>query len=228
MLSLATVPNFDPRLAPLDGVDSHLPAVPDSAMTPDALRQRFAHPPPWTPDVLRDRAPGLNREPADASVLLPIVMRDELTMLLTERTVKLTNHSGQIAFPGGRADPGDGGPSGTALRETREEVGIDARFIEVLGQLNNYMTVTAFNITPVVALVHPGFELRPNADEVADVFEVPLRFLLDPNHHQRRHLEWEGLRRDWWAMPFQDGDRQRHIWGATAGILRNFYRFMIS
>ncbi|MPM96452.1 putative Nudix hydrolase NudL [bioreactor metagenome] len=227
VLSLSSVPNFDPRLAPLEGVDSHLPAVPASAMTPDALRQRFASPPVWTPDVLRDRTV-LDREPADASVLLPIVMREQPTVLLTQRTTRLSSHSGQVAFPGVKADPGDGGPNGTALRETHEEVGITPQYVEVLGHLTNYVTVTAFNVTPVVARLHPGFVLEPNPDEVADVFEVPLQFLLDPRHHERHYLEWEGMRRDWYAMPYQDGDKQRYIWGATAGILRNFYRFMMS
>ena len=227
VLSLSSVPNFDPRFAPLEGVDSHLPAVPVEHMTPDALRQRFAAPPQWTPDVLRDRSV-LDREPANASVLIPIVMREQPTVLLTQRTDKLSNHGGQVAFPGGRADPGDGGPDGTALRETQEEVGIEPRFVEVLGHLNTYVTVTAFNVTPVVALVHPGFELHPNPDEVADVFEVPLQFLLNPSHHERHYLEWQGLRRDWYAMPYQEGEKQRYIWGATAGILRNFYRFMLA
>ena len=226
-LQLSTLPNFDPRLAPLAGVDAHLPAVPDAAMTPDALRHRFAVPPLWTPDVVRDRFVS-DREPADASVLIPIILRDEPTVLLTQRAARLNKHSGQIAFPGGKADPGDAGPSGTALRETQEEVGIDGQYVEVLGQLNTYVTVTAFSVTPVVALVRPGFTLIPNPDEVADVFEVPLRFLLDPRHHERHYLELDGMRREWFAMPYQDGLHQRYIWGATAGMLRNFYRFMMA
>lgn len=226
-LVLSKLPNFDPRMAPLEGVDSHLPTVPREEMTPQALRRRFALSPVWVPDVVRDRSAS-DRNPAEASVLVPIVMREEPTILLTLRTAKLSNHSGQIAFPGGKADPGDGGPAGTALREAEEEVGMEPQFVEVLGQLNNYVTVTAFNVTPVVALVRPDFTLRPNPDEVADVFEVPLEFLLNPGHHQRHFMEWEGLRRDWFAMPYQDGDQQRYIWGATAGILRNFYRFMMA
>ena len=120
------------------------------------------------------------------------------------------------------------GRLGTALRETQEEVGIDGQYVEVLGQLNTYVTVTAFSVTPVVALVRPGFTLIPNPDEVADVFEVPLRFLLDPRHHERHYLELDGMRREWFAMPYQDGLHQRYIWGATAGMLRNFYRFMMA
>ena len=226
-LQLSSIPNFDPRLAPIAGVDSHLPAVPAKEMTPDALRERFASPPIWTPDVLRDRGV-VDHDPADASVLIPIVMREQPMVLLTQRTTRLNKHSGQIAFPGGKADPGDGGPNGTALRETTEEVGIAHQYVEVLGHLNTYVTVTAFNVTPVVALVHPGFTITPNPDEVADVFEVPLAFLLDPRHHERHYMEWQGLRREWYAMPYQDGATQRYIWGATAGMLRNFYRFMMA
>ena len=100
--------------------------------------------------------------------------------------------------------------------------------MEVLGQLPIYVTGSSFIVTPVVALVRPDFVLAPNPDEVADVFEVPLDFLLNPAHHERHALEWQGLRREWFAMPYQDGARQRYIWGATAAMLRNFYRFMLA
>ena len=165
-----------------------------------------------------------------ASVLVPIVMREHPTVLLTERTKHLSTHSGQIAFPGGKADEGDADASATALREAQEEVGLDPAFVQVLGVMPHYVTGSAFIITPVVALVQPGFMLIPNAHEVADVFEVPLEFLMNPAHHQRHAFEWEGVRREWFSMPYQDHStgqtKQRFIWGATAGMLRNFYRLL--
>ena len=161
-----------------------------------------------------------------ASVLLPIVMREHPTVLLTERTMHLSTHSGQIAFPGGKADEDDADAAATALREAQEEVGLDPAFVQVLGVMPHYVTGSAFIITPVVALVQPGFSLAPNAYEVADIFEVPLEFLMNPAHHRRHAFEWEGVRREWFSMPYQDQLRQRFIWGATAGMLRNFYRLL--
>lgn len=225
MSSLSSLPDFDPRAVPLVGVDTGLPAVPAAAQTPAALRQRFAAPPSWTPEIVRERK-FIERPPAQAAVLMPIVERERPTVLLTERTAHLSTHKSQVAFPGGRTDPEDLDAAATALREAHEEVGLDASRVEVLGSLPIYVTGSAFIVTPVVALVQPGFVLQPNPDEVADVFEVPLDFLLNPAHHERHALEWQGLRREWFAMPYQDGARQRYIWGATAAMLRNFYRFM--
>ncbi|MBS0468585.1 MAG: CoA pyrophosphatase [Proteobacteria bacterium] len=225
MSSLSSLPDFDPRDVPLVGVDTGLPAVPAAAQTPAALRRRFAAPPPWTPEIVRERK-FIERPPAHAAVLMPIVQRERPTVLLTERTAHLSTHKSQVAFPGGRTDPEDLDAAATALREAQEEVGLDASRVEVLGSLPIYVTGSAFIVTPVVALVQPGFALQPNPHEVADVFEVPLDFLLNPAHHERHVLEWQGLRREWFAMPYQDGARQRYIWGATAAMLRNFYRFM--
>lgn len=227
MPALSALPHFDPRDVPLVGVDDHLPAVPAQAQTPEALRQRFAAPPPWMPEVQRERK-FMEREPALAAVLVPIVLRERPTVLLTERTAHLSTHSGQVAFPGGRSDPEDRDAAATALREAQEEVGLESARVEVLGSLSTYITGSAFVVTPVVALVRPGFTLQPNPHEVADVFEVPLDFLLNPAHHQRHALQWQGLRREWFAMPYQDGARTRYIWGATAGMLRNFYRFLMA
>jgi 8-oxo-dGTP pyrophosphatase MutT (NUDIX family) len=223
--SLSSLPNFDPRQVPVLRVDADLPAVPLAAQTPEALRRRFAAPPAWTPEVVLEKK-FMQREPAYASVLVPIVLRDEPMVLLTERTAHLSTHSGQIAFPGGRADPEDADAAATALREAHEEVGLAPGYVEVLGALSTYVTGSAFIITPVVGLVQPGCVLAPNPGEVADVFEVPLAFLLDPAHHQRHAYEWNGVRREWFSMPYQDGAKNRYIWGATAGMLRNFYRFM--
>ncbi|MFM2275847.1 MAG: hypothetical protein RL211_1719 [Pseudomonadota bacterium] len=207
------------------GVDTHLPVVAASSLTPDALRQRFIQPPVWEPELLAERK-FADRPPMNASVLIPIVMHEVPTILLTQRTAHLSTHSGQVAFPGGKQDEGDADLFVTALRETEEEVGLGREFVQVLGSLPVYVTGTSFIISPVVALVAPGFTLAPNADEVADVFEVPLAFLMNPANHRRHAFEWEGVRREWLSMPYQDPVAERFIWGATAGMLRNFYRFL--
>lgn len=223
--STSALPHFDPRRVPVVGVDTHLPAVPLSAQTPEALRQRFAVPPIWQPEVVREKSFS-SRAPAYAAVLVPIVLRQQPMVLLTERTGHLSTHSGQVAFPGGRTDPEDASPAATALREAWEEVGLEARFVEVLGTLPTYITGSSFIVSPVVALVQPDCVLRPNPHEVADLFEVPLAFLLDPANHQRHALDWQGVRREWFSMPYQAGQKNHYIWGATAGMLRNFYRFL--
>jgi 8-oxo-dGTP pyrophosphatase MutT (NUDIX family) len=224
-VSLSSLPNFDPRQVPVAGVDAHLPAVTAAVQTPAALRQRFAAPPAWTPEVVREKK-FTERAPAPAAVLVPIVLRERPTVLLTERTAHLSTHSGQVAFPGGRTDPGDADAAATALREAHEEVGLAPGSVEVLGSLPIYVTGSAFIVTPVVGLVRPGGALHPNPHEVADVFEVPLDFLLNPAHHRRHVFEWQGQQREWFSMPYEDGGKTRFIWGATAAMLRNFYRFM--
>ena len=227
--AIAAVPalrSFDPRAVPAIGVDSDLPAVPPERLGARALRARFATPPAWAPELRRE--PRMtDRAPAQAAVLVPIVMRDEPTVLLTERTTHLSNHSGQVAFPGGRVDPEDANIAAAALREAWEEVGLSADYIEVLGSLPTYTTVTAFIVTPVVALVRPDFELTLNPYEVATAFEVPLAFLMNPANHHRHVMPGEGPKsREWLSMPYQDGAHERYVWGATAGMLRNLYRFL--
>ena len=222
---LSKLPNFDPERVPVIGVDHHLPAVPAARLSAQALRQRFAQPPAWQPEVVRERK-FAQREPALASVLVGIVMRDAPTLLLTQRTAHLSTHSGQIAFPGGKVDPEDTDAAATALREAQEEVGLEPRHVEVLGSLSEYVTGTSFIVTPIVALVDPAHELVPNPHEVDEVFEVPLAFLMDPAHHRRHAFEAEGVRRVWFSMPYDDQGRERFIWGATAGMLRNLYRFL--
>lgn len=154
-----------------------------------------------------------------AAVLVPVVDHPEPTVLLTLRTAGLSSHAGQIAFPGGKIDPGDASPLAAALREAEEEIGLDRRHIEPLGYSDLYLSGTGFRIVPSVARVTPGFRLTVNPGEVDDVFEVPLAFLMGPENHQQHSREWRGMMRTYYAMPFGD----RYIWGVTAGILRNLY-----
>lgn len=227
------LPKFDPRSIPVLGIDDHLEGVALDRLTPEALRGRFLHPPDWTPEHSVEKR-FENRLPAAAAVLVPLVMRQELTLLLTERSTRLSTHSGQVAFPGGRTDDSDVDAVDTALREATEEIGLPRDHVEVLGTLPIYVTGTAYIITPVVALVKPGFVLQPNPDEVADVFEVPLRYLMNPAHHRRHEFEFDGVTRQWLSMPYVDRGsitegadaKERYIWGATAGMLRNLYRFL--
>lgn len=215
-------------------VDHDWPAVPAERLNAQALRARFAMPPVWTPEVVRE--PRFSeRPPADAAVLVPLVQRDDgLAVLLTQRTAHLPTHAGQIAFPGGKVDAQDSGVHAAALRETHEEVGLHPRHVEVIGQLPVYITGTGFHVTPVVALVQPPFELAPNPGEVDAVFEVPLAFLMDPAHHRRHAFDWQGHQRQWFSMPYlqtlpdASDPVERFIWGATAGMLRNFYRFLLA
>jgi 8-oxo-dGTP pyrophosphatase MutT (NUDIX family) len=220
-------PAFDPRQVPVvpGAASAGLSAVPAQRLTPEGLRERFAQPPQWAPELVRERK-FADREPAPAAVLLPLVMRERLHLLLTQRTAHLSTHSGQIAFPGGKVDATDADATAAALREAEEETGLPASHVEVLGTLPQYVTGTSFFITPVVALVRPGFTLQPNPHEVDDVFEVPLDFLMDPAHHRRHAYEWDGVVREWYSMPYQDGAQERFIWGATAGMLRNFFHLL--
>lgn len=221
---------FDPEQVPVVATDDHLPPVALPKLLPEALRGRFVSPPTWVPEFQRDRL-FREREPAHASVLVPIVARDEPTLLLTQRTDHLTDHPGQISFPGGRAEPGDADAVATALREAREEIGLDPRYVEVLGSLPTYTTVTAFIVTPVVALIDPAFTTRPDPFEVAEVFEVPLAFIMNPAHHRRHAIDDGSGPRQFLSMPWEGADpsgalRNYFIWGATAAMLRNFYRFL--
>jgi 8-oxo-dGTP pyrophosphatase MutT (NUDIX family) len=224
------IPHFDPRTVPITGFDAHLPAVPMEVLSAPALRARFAKPPQWTPEV-REEPRFTDRAPAQAAVLVALVMRDEPTLLLTQRTAALATHAGQIAFAGGKVDAADANAAAAALREAYEEIALDAAYCEVLGNLPSYTTGTAFHITPVVALVQPGFRLQANPGEVADIFEVPLAFLMNPAHHAKHAMVWQEAQREWFSMHWRgsvDAPADRFVWGATAGMLRNLYRFLIA
>src|SRR5882672_707112 len=188
------------------------------------LRSRFSEPRTVKPVTAGDGHLWRSAEEIrPAAVLVPVVRREGgLTVLLTRRTAHLNDHAGQISFPGGRAEPGDAGPAQTALREAAEEIGLEAARVEVLGELHPYVTVTGYRVTPVVGLVTPPLELRPDDFEVAEVFEVPLQFLLDPANHQRNSVVHEGRTRHYYAIPY----RQYYIWGATAGMLMNLDSFL--
>lgn len=225
----------DPHRVPVVGTDAHLPALAAERLDEAGLRARFAAlrgSPGWTPELHSDGRLIVETEPAPAAVLVPLVRRDAgLQVLLTRRTQHLRDHAGQIAFPGGRSEPDDPGPAGTALRETEEEVGLERRHVEIVGELPRYVTITGYDVTPVVALVSTPFALRLDRHEVAEVFEVPLAFLMTPAHHRRHEFIWEGGPRQFLSMPWYgpgaDGlEHEYFIWGATAAMLRNLYRFL--
>lgn len=157
-----------------------------------------------------------------AAVLVPVVDHGEPTVLLTQRTAELPSHAGQIAFPGGKIDPDDDGPLDAALREAEEEIGLDPARVGILGELPLYQTVTGFRIHPVVGWITPPFELRPDPFEVAEAFEVPLHFVLDPENHRRQSYRRGPVTRGYYVLPYQG----RFIWGATAGILVNLARLL--
>ncbi len=222
---MSQLPAFDPQQVPVFQVDTHLEAVPAHDLTPVALQARFDNPPIWQPELVRERK-FMDRAPVQAAVLLGVVMREEPTVLLTQRPSHMSTHAGQIAFAGGKCDEGDRDAVATALREAHEEVGLEAQHVQVLGTLPEYVTGSAFFVTPVVALIAPSMALQLNTHEVSDAFEVPLAFLMNPAHHRWHRYVFEGVTREWLSMPYHDGTQQRFVWGATAGMLRNFYRFL--
>jgi 8-oxo-dGTP pyrophosphatase MutT (NUDIX family) len=204
-------PAGDPRQAPQASVLSPQASVPaPQASLQAGARVRGDH--DLNPDL---RPQGALRA---AAVLVPLVMRPAgITVLLTQRTDHLHAHAGQISFPGGMLDPEDRGAEDAALRETEEEVGIARDFVELVGRLDTYVTRTGFEVTPLVGLVRPDFTLAPDTFEVAEVFEVPLGFLIDPANHRRESRVLGGSTRYFYAMPWN----RYYIWGATAGMLVN-------
>ncbi len=224
-------PSFDPELVGHDPafVSLHARGEPVGAeqMTAAALRQRFTSPPAWRPEIVADARLAQARGPLrEAAVLIPLVMREAgPTVLLTRRTAHLHDHGGQISFPGGGMEHHDESAVAAALRETEEEVGLRAESVEVLGSLPRYATATGYVVTPVVGLVTPGFALQIDAFEVEEVFEPPLVFLMNPAHHERRLVDFDGAPRTFYAMPYEAG-RRYFIWGATAAMLRNLYQLL--
>lgn len=232
-------PVFEPETLPVEATGAHLPPVPGARLTPDGLRARFEQRLDWTPEPRVERPwRDTPTDPRVASVLVPLVVREHgLTVLLTQRADHLHDHAGQVSFPGGRQEPYDADAIATALREAQEEVGLAPSRVEVLGALPDYLTGTGFCVTPVIGLVHPPFALTLDALEVAEAFEVPLAFLMNPANHEERVLSYEGRERRFFAMPYprsgHDDERTASvagshyfIWGATAGMLRNLYRFL--
>lgn len=215
--------HFDPELLPIDSLGGE-DAITLEQLRADALRARFSNPPVWSPEITIERLVRPMTGPlTDAAVLLPIVLREDgPTLLFTQRAAHLTAHAGQISFPGGRMEAYDASPIETALRETEEEIGLDRSHIDVIGTLPEYHTGTGFRVTPVVAIVQPPFELRADPFEVAEIFEVPLSFLMNGMHHQRRTAEFITGNRTFYVMPYE----RFFIWGATAGMLRNLFHFL--
>ena len=158
-----------------------------------------------------------------AAVLIPVIAQAQgLTVLFTQRTQHLKSHSGQVSFPGGRAEPGDASAEFTALREAQEEIGLALARVEILGRLPEYHTRTGFRVTPVIGLIQPPLELTPDPREVDSVFEVPLSFLLDPANRQRRTRELQGRSVGFYVFEYQG----HMIWGATAGMLVNLHKML--
>jgi len=196
-----------------------LNAAPSEAIF-DPRSGRALGPSDWdlNPEFMGDLA--VMPPPRPAAVLVPIMRRPALTVLLTQRSHDMPSHPGQISFPGGKVEATDRSPLDCALREAREEIGLPATHVEPLGYLDGYRTGTGFQIVPVVALVTPGFPLSLDPREVEEVFEVPLKFLMDPANHRKDQREWRGRVRSYYAMPYG----QRYIWGATAGMLKNMHQ----
>jgi 8-oxo-dGTP pyrophosphatase MutT (NUDIX family) len=232
-LNIATPLGFDAQAIPVHEICIGQSMVGISHLDPSHLRSRFQNPPVWQPEITDENRHVIatdiisKRQAAGkvtrAAVLIPLVLQsDGLTVLPTQRTDHLHDHAGQISFPGGRMDSGDLSPNATALRESEEEIGLDRDGVEIIGQLPQYLTVSGYSVTPVVGLVKPQAEYILDTFEVADIFEVPLHFLMDPANHQVRVWESDLGSRRFYSMPYEN----RFIWGATAGMLRNLYHLL--
>lgn len=233
LINVATPPGFDAQAIPILEVCDYQDHVPADHLKPEALRTRFQSQPIWQPEITDENRHVIaadiiaRRQAAGkvtrAAVLIPLLLREEgLSVLLTQRTDHLRDHAGQISFPGGRMDAEDSSPDDTALRESEEEIGLERDRVEIIGHLPEYLTVSGYTVTPVVGLVQAQAEYVLDEFEVADVFEVPLSFLLNPANHQVRLWQSEQGSRRFYSMPYQD----RFIWGATAGMLRNLYHLL--
>ena len=232
-INVAAPPGFNAEAIPIHEVCAGDKKVAPEFLQPQGLRQRLQYPPEWQPEITDENrhviaADIIARRQAvgkvtRAAVLIPLLLKkDGLSVLLTQRTNHLRDHAGQISFPGGRMDPEDLSPNDTALRESQEEIGLDPQRVEIIGHLPQYLTVSGYSVTPVVGLVQPQAEYVLDEFEVADIFEVPLNFLLDPANHQVRLWQSEQGGRRFYSMPYEG----RFIWGATAGMLRNLYHLL--
>jgi len=232
-MNVAAPPGFDAQAVPIHETCAHEKKVAQEFLEPAGLRLRLQSPPEWQPEITDENRHVIaadiiaKRESAGkvtkAAVLIPLVLKEGgLSVLLTQRTNHLRDHAGQISFPGGRMDPEDQSPNDTALRESQEEIGLDPKRVEIIGHMPQYLTVSGYSVTPVVGLVQAQAEYVLDEFEVADVFEVPLSFLLDPANHQVRLWQSEQGGRRFYSMPYEN----RFIWGATAGMLRNLYHLL--
>ncbi len=215
---------FDPKTLAIDSIGDEL-ALSSAQLEPAFIRQRFTESRDWAMEEIEGTLIDPSQKIKAAAVLLPLVLREQgLQVLLTQRASHLNHHPGQISFPGGRIETSDSSAEQAALRETLEEIALPEQHLEILGRLPTYLTATGFEIMPIVALVRPPFPCVPDPAEVDAVFEVPFSFLMNPRHHQRRIWEHQASaqRRRFYTMPYQD----YFIWGATAGILRNFFHFL--
>ena len=232
-INVAAPLGFDAQAIPIHMVCVDDKKVAKEFLEPAGLKARLQSPPQWQPEITDENRHVIaadiiaKREAVGkvtkAAVLIPLVLREGgLSVLLTQRTNHLRDHAGQISFPGGRMDPEDQSPNDTALRESKEEIGLDPGRVEIIGHLPQYLTVSGYSVTPVVGLVQAQAEYVLDEFEVADVFEVPLSFLLDPANHQVRLWQSEQGGRRFYSMPYEN----RFIWGATAGMLRNLYHLL--
>ena len=232
-INVAAPAGFDAQAVPIESVCIGQQKVSDRLLDPHQLKERLLSPPAWQTEITDENRHVMaadiiaKRQAAGkvtrAAVLIPLLLQPNgLSVLLTQRTTHLRDHGGQISFPGGRMDPEDAGPNETALRESEEEIGLERARVEIIGQLPEYLTVSGYSVTPIIGLVKPQAEYVLDEFEVADIFEVPLSFLMDPANHQIRIWQSEQGSRRFYSMPYEG----RFIWGATAGMLRNLYHLL--
>ena len=232
-INVAAPAGFDAQSVPVESVCINQQKVSVRLLDPHQLKERLLSPPAWQIEITDENRHVMaadiiaKRQAAGkvtrAAVLIPLLLQPNgLSVLLTQRTTHLRDHGGQISFPGGRMDPEDAGPNETALRESEEEIGLERERVEIIGQLPEYLTVSGYSVTPIIGLVKPQAEYVLDEFEVADIFEVPLSFLMDPANHQVRVWQSEQGSRRFYSMPYEG----RFIWGATAGMLRNLYHLL--
>ena len=232
-INVAAPAGFDAQAVPIESLCIGQQKVSDRLLDPHQLKERLLSPPAWQIEITDENRHVMaadiiaKRQAAGkvtrAAVLIPLLLQPNgLSVLLTQRTTHLRDHGGQISFPGGRMDPEDAGPNETALRESEEEIGLERERVEIIGQLPEYLKVSGYSVTPIIGLVKPQAEYVLDEFEVADIFEVPLSFLMDPANHQVRVWQSEQGSRRFYSMPYEG----RFIWGATAGMLRNLYHLL--